>query len=96
MALAAAMVPTAVVPTAMSTAMVPTAVVPTAVVVALVTTAMAPTAVVPTIAADTAIPTMKRCQLDSCLAAAAVMTYHHGRREPLMAATIELCSSEAT
>ena len=31
--------------------------------------AMAPTAVVPTITADTAMPTMKRCQLDSRLAA---------------------------
>ena len=99
MAMAAAMVPTAVVPTAMATAMVPTAVVPTAMVVAMVATAMAPAAVVPTITADTAIPTMKRCQLDSCLAAAAaaaVMTYYHGRREPLMAATIELCSRQAT
>ena len=59
--------------------------------------AMALTAVVSTITADTAMPTMKRCQLDSRLAAAApVMTYHHGRREPLMAATIELCSRQAT
>ena len=24
------------------------------------------------------------------------MAYHHGRREPLMAATIELCSRQAT
>ena len=31
---------------------------------------MAPTAVVPTTTADTAMPTMKRCQLDSRLAAA--------------------------
>ena len=60
-------------------------------------TAMAPTAVVPTITVDRAMPTMKRCQLDGHLAAAAaaVMTYHHGRREPLMAATIELCSRQA-
>ena len=61
--------------------------------------AMAPTAVVPTITADTAMPTMKRCQLDSRLAAAvaaAVMTYHHGPREPLTATTIELCSKQAT
>ena len=57
---------------------------------------MAPTAVVSTIAADTAMPTMKRCQLDSRLAPAPVMTYHHGHREPLMAATIELCSRRAT
>ena len=59
---------------------------------------MAPTAVVSTITADTAMPTMKRCQLDSHLAPAPapVMTYHHGRREPLMAATIELCSRQAT
>ena len=56
--------------------------------------AMAPTAVVPTITADTAMPTMTRCQLDSRLKAAPapVMTYHHGPREPLTAATIELCS----
>ena len=56
--------------------------------------AMAPTAMVPTITADTAMPTIKRCQLDSCLAPAPapVMTYHYGPREPLMAATIELCS----
>ena len=62
------------------------------------TAAMAPTAVVPTITADTAMPTMKRCQLDSCLAPAPapVMTYHHDRRDPLMAATIELCSRQAT
>ena len=45
--------------------------------------AMAPTAIVPTITADTVMPIMKRCQLD-------------GRREPLMAATIELCSRQAT
>ena len=40
---------------------------------------MAPTAVVPTITADTAMPTMKRCQLDSRLAAV-VMTVigNHG------------------
>ena len=60
--------------------------------------AMAPTAVVPTITADTAMPTMKRCQLDSRLAPAPapVRTYHHGRREPLMAATIGLCRRQAT
>ena len=59
--------------------------------------AMDPTAVIPTITTDTAMPTMKRCQLDSHLAAAApVMTYHHGRRGPLMAAIIELCSRQAT
>ena len=97
MAIAAAMVPTAVGPTAMATAMVPTTVVPTTVVIAMVATAMAPTAVVTTITADTAVPTMKRCQLNSRLAAPApVMTYHHSRREHLMAATIELCSRQAT
>ena len=53
--------------------------------------AMTPTAVVPTITADTAMPAMKWCQLDSRLAASSVTTYHHGRREPLMVATIELC-----
>ena len=60
--------------------------------------AMAPTAVVPTITADTAMPTMKRYQLDSCLAAAPVpvMTYHHGPRERLTVATIELCRRQAT
>ena len=60
--------------------------------------AMAPAAVVSTITADAAMPSMKRCQLDSRLAPAPapVMTYHHGRREPLMAATIELCSRQAT
>ena len=59
--------------------------------------AMAPKAVVPTIMADTAMPTMKRCQLDSRLVAAApVMTYHHGHRESLMAATIEIFSRKAT
>ena len=60
--------------------------------------AMAPTAAVPTITADTAMPSMKRCQLDSRLAPAPapVMTYHYGRREPLMAAAIELCSRQAT
>ena len=58
---------------------------------------MAPTAVVPTITADKAMPTMKRCQSDSRLAAAApVMTYHHGRRKHLMAATIERFSRQAT
>ena len=80
-----------VVPTTMAAAMVPTAVVPTTMVVAVVSTAMVPTAVVPTImaaAAETKVPAMKWCQLDSRLAAAApVVTYHHGRREHLMAAT---------
>ena len=43
------------------------------------------------------MPTLKRCQLDSHLAAAAaIMTYHHGPWEPLTAATIELCSRLAT
>ena len=97
MAMAAAMVPTAVGPPVMATAMGPTAVVPTAMVVAMVATAMAPTTVVPTITADTAVPAMKQCQLDSRLAAAVlVMTYHHDRWEHLMAATIELCSRQAT
>ena len=60
--------------------------------------AMAPTAMVPTITADTVMPTMKRCQLANRLAPAPalVMTYHHGHREPLMAAAIELCSRHAT
>ena len=49
---------------AMATAMVPTAVVPTAMVVAMVATSMAPTAVVPTITADTAMPTMKQAVPD--------------------------------
>ena len=54
--------------------------------------AMGPTAVVPTITADTAMPAMTWCQVDSRLAAAAsVTTYHHGRREPLIVATVELC-----
>ena len=56
MSMAAAMVPTAVVSTAMSTAMVSTAVAPTAMVVAMVATVMAPT-VIPTITADTTVPT---------------------------------------
>ena len=39
----------------------------------------------------------ERYQLDSRLAAvASVTTFHHGRRQPLMAATIELCSRQAT
>ena len=94
MAMAAAMTPTAVVPTAVATAMVPTAMAPTAVVPTAVATAMVPTVVVPTamvvaveatvmastvvstITADTAVPAMKRCQLNSCLAAAPpVMAY---------------------
>ena len=60
--------------------------------------AMAPTAVVPMITADTAMPTMKRYQLESPLAAAAasVITYHHGRRQHLIAATTELYSRQAT
>ena len=57
---------------------------------------MAPSAMVSTITADTVMPTMKRCQLDSRLAPAPVMTYHHGRRGPLMTAIIELCSRQAT
>ena len=58
---------------------------------------MASTAVVPTITVDTAVPAMKRCQQDSRLAAvASVTTFHHGRRQPLMAVTIELCSRQAT
>ena len=97
MAMAAAMVPTAVVPTVMAMALVSAAVVPTAMVVTMVATAMVPTAVVPTITADTAVPAMKRYQLDSRLAVAApVMTYHHGRREHLMVAIIELCNRQAT
>ena len=60
--------------------------------------AMASIAVVPTITADTAMPTMKRCQLDSRLAAepAAVTTYHHGRRQHLIAVATELYSRQAT
>ena len=101
MAVAAAMaptaeVPTAEVPTAVATAMVPTAMAPTVTVVAMVATVMAPT-VVPAITVDTAVPAMKRCQLDSRLAAAAsVTTYHHGRRQHLIAATTELYSRQAT
>ena len=59
--------------------------------------AMAPTAMVPMITANTAMPTMKQCQLDSRLAAALepVITYLHGPREPLTAATIELSSRQA-
>ena len=59
---------------------------------------VAPTAVASTITADTAMPSMKRCKLGSRLAPAPapVMTYHHGRREHLMAATIELCGRQAT
>ena len=88
--------PTAVGPTAVATAMVPTVVAPTVRVVAMVATVMAPT-VVPTITVDTAVPAMKRCQLDSRLAAAAaVATYHHGRRQHLIAATTELYSRQAT
>ena len=59
--------------------------------------AIAPTAVVPTITADTAMPTMKRCQMDSRLAAAAaVTTYHHGRRQHLITTTTEQYSRQAT
>ena len=94
--MAGAMAPTAVVPTAVATAMVPTAVAPTVTVVAMVATVMAPT-VIPTITVDTAVPAMKRCQLDSHLAvAASVTTYHHGRRHHLIAATTELYSRQAT
>ena len=96
MAMAVAMAPTAVVPTAVATAMVPTAVAPTVTVVVMVATVMAPT-VVPTMTVDTAVPAMKRCQLDSRLAAAAsVMTYHHGHRQHLIAATTELYRRQAT
>ena len=59
--------------------------------------AMAPTAVVPTITVDTTVPAMKRCQLDSRLAAvAAVTTFHHGRRQHLIAATTDLYSRQAS
>ena len=59
--------------------------------------AMVPTAVVPTITVDTAVPAMKRCQLDSRLAAAAsVTTFHHGRRQHLIATTTELYSRQAS
>ena len=59
--------------------------------------AMAPTAVVPTITVDTAVPAMKRCQLDSRLAAvASVTTFHHGRRQHLIAATTDLYSRQAS
>ena len=58
---------------------------------------MAPTAVVPTITVDTEVPAMKRCQLDSRLAAvASVTTFHHGRRQHLIAATIDLYSRQAS
>ena len=90
------MAPTAVVPTAVATAMVPTTVAPTVTVVAMVATVMAPT-VVPTITVNAAVPAMKRCQRDSRLAAAAsVTTYHHGRRQHLIAATTDLYSMQAT
>ena len=95
MAMAAAMAPTAVVPTAVATAMVPTAVAPTVAVIAMVAAVMAPT-VVTTITVDTAVPAMKRCQLDSRLAVAASVTiYHHGRRQHLIAATTDLYSRQA-
>ena len=59
--------------------------------------AMAPTAVVPTITADAAMPAMKRCQLDSRLAvAASVTTFHHGRRQHLIATTTDLYSRQAS
>ena len=58
---------------------------------------MAPTAVVPTITVDTAVPAMKRCQLDSRLAAVvSVTTFHHGRRQHLIAATTDLYSRQAS
>ena len=58
---------------------------------------MAPTAVVPMITVDTAVPAMKRCQLDSRLAAvASVTTFHHGRRQHLIAATTDLYSRQAS
>ena len=84
------------VPTAVATAMVPTVVASTVTVAAMVATVMAPT-VVPTITVDTAVPVMKRCQLDSRLAAAAsVTTFHHGRRQHLIAATTDLCSRQTS
>ena len=90
------MAPTAVVPKAVATAMVPTAVAPTVTMAAMVATVMAPT-VVPMITEDTAVPAMKRGQLDSRLAAeASVTTYHHGRRQHLIAATTYLYSRQAT
>ena len=90
------MAPTAVVSTAVATAMVPTAVAPTVTMAAMVATVMAPT-VVPMITVDTAVPAMKWCQLDSRLAAAAsVTTYHHGRRQHLIAGTTDLYSRQAT
>ena len=59
--------------------------------------AMALTAVVPTITVDTAVPAMKRCQLDSRLAAVASVTrFHHGRRQHLIAATTDLYSRQAS
>ena len=58
---------------------------------------MATTAVVPTITVDTAVPAMKRCQLDSRLAAVtSVTTFHHGRRQHLIAATTDLYSRQAS
>ena len=89
------MAPTAV-PTAVATAMVPTAVGPTVTVAAMVATVMAPT-VVPPITVDTAVPAMKRCQLDSRLvAAASATTFHHGRRQHLIAANTDLYSRQAS
>ena len=101
MATATAMAPTAVVPMAVATAMVSKAVTPTVTMVVVVATVMAPTVmaptVIPTFTVDTAVPAMKRCQLDSRLAAAAsVMTYHHGHRQHLIAATTELYRRQAT
>ena len=59
--------------------------------------AMAPTAMVPTVTVDMAVPAMKRCQLDSRLAAvASVTTFHHGRRQHLIAATTDLYSRQAS
>ena len=95
-AVATAMAPMAEVPTAVATAMVPTVVAPTVTVVAMVAIVIAST-VVPTITVDTAVPAMKRCQLDSHLAAAAsVTTYHHSHRQHLIAATTDLYSKQVT
>ena len=91
-----AMAPTAVVPTAVATAMVPTAVAPTVTVATMVATVMAPK-VVPPITVDTAVPALKRCQLDSRLVAAvSAATSHHGRRQHLIAATTDLHSRQAS
>ena len=65
-------------------------------VAAMVATVMAPT-VVPPITVDTAVPAIKRYQLDSRLvAAASATTSHHGRRQHLIAATTDLHSRQAS